>query len=215
MALPSTQRDLAELMNQLGRVPLQRIRLHPPPGTATERDVIETERRENRLCELVDGVLVEKAVGFIESVLAGAILAALREFVVARNLGHVTGADGTMRLAPGLVRIPDAAFISWSHFPGGRLTDEPIPSLAPDLAVEVLSQTNSPEEMQRKRQDYFRAGTTLVWIVDPRQRTVSVFTSPDEFHIVPADQTLDGGTVLPGFSLDLSQVFAELDRQAK
>ena len=61
---------LADLRKRLGDVPLERIRYKPAPGMATEKDVLEVETRENRLCELVDGTLVEKAVGFEESRLA-------------------------------------------------------------------------------------------------------------------------------------------------
>jgi Uma2 family endonuclease len=118
-----------------------------------------------------------------------------------------------MRLAPGLVRIPEVSFISWDRFPNRRLPDEPIPDLAPDLAVEVLSPSNTREEMRRKLHDYFTAGSRLVWFVDPAARTVTVYTSPDQSMVLRPDQTLDGGPVLPGFSLPLSQLFAELDPQ--
>lgn len=113
--------------------PPERVRFHPSPGTATASDVVDVERRENRLCELVDGVLVEKVMGCLESLLAGALLAAIRSFVVPRNLGLVSGADGMVQIFPGLVRIPDVAFVSWGRIPDGRVPREPIPSLTPAL----------------------------------------------------------------------------------
>ena len=73
----------------------------------------------------------------------------------------------SLRLFPGLVRIPDIAFVSWARIPGGRMPKEPIPDLVPDLAVEVLSPSNTPREMALKRRHYFEAGVRLVWIVDP------------------------------------------------
>src|SRR5207302_308329 len=82
--------------------------------------------------------------------------------------------------------------------------DEPIPELAPDLAVEVLSESNTRAEMDRKRQEYFRAGTRLVWEVDPRTRTVAVYNSADNPVTLRAADVLDGGSVVPGFSLPLS-----------
>jgi Uma2 family endonuclease len=214
MATITTQETLADLVAELGGIPLNRIRLRPPPGTATEHDVLDMEARKNRLCELVDGVLVEKTMGYLESLLAGAILAHLRAFVLPKNLGSVSGADGMMRLFPGLVRMPDVAYASWSRFPGGRLPNDPIPDLAPDLAVEVLSRSNTPAEMERKRREYFEAGVTVVWMVEPRQRTVSVFSSPEESVDFTEEDTLDGGDVLPGFQLKLRDLFAELDRHA-
>ena len=65
--------------------------------------------------------------GLRESLLAGVLLALLRAFVIPRNLGLVTGADGMLRLFPGLVRAPDVAFISWDHIPGGRVPEEADP----------------------------------------------------------------------------------------
>ena len=207
-------KTMAEVLDELGGIPLDRILFHPAPGTATEQDVVELARRENRLCELVDGVLVEKAMGYEESIVAGAILSFLRAFVIPRNLGQVSGADGMMRLFAGLVRIPDVAFASWSRFPNGKLTGEAIPDLAPDLAVEVLSSTNTAGEMKRKCREYFAAGTRLVWLVDPATRTISVFSSPENHSVLTASDTLDGDPVLPGFSLAVLDLFADLDRQS-
>src|SRR5438046_1438132 len=75
---PPNHRTIADLLEQLGDIPAERVRFQPCPGTATERDVIDVHDRENRLCELVDGTLVEKVMGFDESIfavhLAGALL---------------------------------------------------------------------------------------------------------------------------------------------
>jgi Uma2 family endonuclease len=210
-APPVVPETLAELVEQLGGIPLERILLRPYPGTATEKDVLEMERRENRLCELVDGVLVEKAMGFRESLLAIALAGFLRAFVRPRKLGVVAGADGTLRLAAGLVRIPDVSFVSWDRLPGRRVPSKPIPRLAPNLAVEVLSEGNTKKEMKRKVGEYFEAGVVLVWLVQPKDRTVTVYTAVDQFVVLDEKQTLEGGPVLPGFSLPLAELFAEMD----
>jgi Uma2 family endonuclease len=133
----------------------------------------------------------------------------LSEFAQHHDLGIVVGANGMMRLAPGLVRIPDVAFVSWNRLPNREVPREPIPDLAPDLAVEVLSKGNTPTEMDRKLHDYFQADVRLVWYVDPPNRSVRVFRSVDESWIVAEDETLDGGDVLPGFQLKLSDLFRE------
>jgi Uma2 family endonuclease len=206
-------KTLADLVKRLGDVPLDRIRFHPSPGTATVQDVIDIQEREGRLCELVEGALLEKAVGYVESQLAFFLGSLLNAFVIPRNLGIVTGPDGTVELAADLVRIPDVAFTNWDRMPGRRRPDAPVPRLAPNLAVEVLSRSNTPGEMAVKRQEYFRAGVEVVWEVDPRARTVVVYTSPTASTTLTAADTLDGGTVLPGFTLPLQQLFAELDRQ--
>jgi hypothetical protein len=112
---------LADLLEQLGDIAPARVRFRPAPGTATEQDVLAIHDHEDRLYELVDRVLVEKAMGFRESLLAGMLIEILRGFVRARNLGLVTAPDGMMRLAAGLVRIPDVAFIAWDRFPNRRV----------------------------------------------------------------------------------------------
>jgi Uma2 family endonuclease len=201
---------LADLLEQLGDIPAHRVLWKPAPGTATEADVIEIRRRENRLCELVDGVLVEKTMGLEESGYAVLLAYYLVEFLMRNKLGRVYGADGTVRLFPGLVRIPDVAFVSWERFPEGRLA--PVPDLAPDLVVEILSKGNTKREMDRKLREYFAAGVRLVWYVDPRKGTARVYTSPTRSTLLRRDDTLDGGDVLPGFALRLATWFDEAGR---
>ena len=202
---------LADLLTCLGDMPPSRVRLHPPPGTATERDVLDIQAREGRLCELVDSVLVEKGIGWRESYLAGVLIEILRRFVRPCNLGLVTAPDGMMRLAPGLVRLPDVAFISWERIPNRRIPEVPLPDLVPDLAVEILSASNTPAEMARKRREYFAAGVRLVWQVHPETHTVEVYTAPEQATLLAGVDVIEGGTVLPGFALPVHTLFAELD----
>jgi Uma2 family endonuclease len=202
---------LADLLDRLGGISAERVRYYPLPGTATDQDVIDIEQRENRLCELVDGVLVEKPMGYRESFLAGIILTLLNNFVMPRKLGIVTGSDGMIRLFPGLIRIPDVAFVSAAHLPGGRLPKEAIPTLSPDLAVEVLSKSNTRREMQRKLREYFASGTRLAWFVDLADRTVSVYRDPENCTVLHEDSVLHGEDVLPGFTMDLKSLFANLE----
>lgn len=207
-----TPYTIADLIERLGNIPLSRVLMDPSPGNATEADLLEAERRYDRLYELVDGTLVEKAVGFHESLLAAVLIGILRQFVVPRNLGVVTGPDGMVRLFPGLVRGPDVAYASWDRFPGRKLPKEAIPNLAPDLAIEVLSKSNTRAEMKRKRGEYFAAGVPMVWEVDRKRRTVSVYTPDGAVTVLKDSQRLEGGDILPGFVLELSDLFAELDR---
>ena len=206
---PPEIKTLADLRQRLGRIPLDRIWFHPAPGTATEKDVIEAEQRENRLCELVDGTLVEKAVGFEEARLAIELAYLIKCYLDENDLGICVGADGMMRIASGLVRIPDLSFVTWDRLPGRESPQEPIPDLAPNLAVEVLSEGNTKAEMARKVREYFEAGVMLVWLIDPKKRTARVFSTVEKSTVVRADQALDGGDVLPGFVVRLSDL---LDR---
>lgn len=209
---PPTFDTVAELLAHLGDIPPERVRLRPAPGTATEEDVIQMEFQENRLFELVDGILVEKAMGFYESLLTVQFITILVNFVKQHRLGIVAGADGTIKLAPGLVRIPDISFISWDRLPDRKVPKEPIPHLTIDLAVEILSKSNTRKEMDRKCLEYFEAGARLVWYIDPKPRTARVYHAPDQFTELTEDQSLDGGDVLPGFSVSLRELFDQVER---
>jgi Uma2 family endonuclease len=196
-----------DLVHRFGPIPLARVRHCPAPGTATDDDVVRIHDAEDRLYELVDGTLLEKTVGTYESFLAMTIGAMLRNFVVDKELGIVLGADGMLRLAPGLVRIPDVCFISWERLPGREIPRTPIADLVPDLAVEVISAGNTREEMNRKLGEYFAAGTRLVWYVYPTTKEVHVFTSPEQSQVLSLEQSLSGDDVLPGFALPISSIF--------
>src|SRR4051812_41525064 len=106
---------VADLLERLGGIPGDRVRLDPLPGKATEKDVLRVQKQEDRLYELVDGTLVEKAMGVLESSLALILGKLLGLFLDRHDLGFLTGADGTFGLMPGLVRIPDLAFTAWSR----------------------------------------------------------------------------------------------------
>src|SRR5438093_3280835 len=91
----------AELVQRLGNIPLKRIRFTPPPGTATERDLLAALRRSDRLYELVDGTLVEKVMGLPESMLAGQVLTEINVYARQHDLGIAAGEAGTVRLLKG------------------------------------------------------------------------------------------------------------------
>jgi Uma2 family endonuclease len=207
---------LADLVKHLGDIPLDRIRVRPAPGTATEADVVRAlEAPRKRLCELIDGVLVEKAEGTLEALLAGVIVQEMWNFVEPKDLGVVVPADGPLRLWLGLVRIPDVSFVSWERVPGGEFPDTPIAALVPNLAVEVLSKKNTAREMERKLGEYFQAGVSLVWIIDPKTQSARAYSSPSHFRRLGKDQALDGGKVLPGFSFPLKDLFARTKRRQR
>jgi Uma2 family endonuclease len=206
---------LADLQRWLGDIPAKRIRLRPLPGTATEDDVVHCKSRFNCLCELVDGVLVEKTMGFFESRLAIVLAYFLERYLEKHDLGIVLGEGGLMQPQAGTVRAPDVSFFSWDHFWDRLLPSGAILRMAPDLAVEVLSPSNTKKEMLRKRQENFAGGTRLVWEIDPKTRTVRVYTSPTKFTLLRENQSLDGGDVLPGFKLSIRTLFARAGRRQK
>jgi Uma2 family endonuclease len=197
---------LADLQDYLDGIPAHRIRLRPWPGTATVQDVAQMDDHHDRLCELIDGVLVEKATGFEESWIAANLLFFLGQFLQQYPLGIVTGADGLIQLLPHQVRIPDVAYFAWERFPNRRLPREAVPRIVPDLAVEVLSASNTPNEMRRKRREYFQAGVRLVWYIDPGSRTVTVYHNDEDSVELDENQMLTGEAILPGFEVSVRQL---------
>src|SRR5437016_7814295 len=108
---------LADVVDHLDGIDPRRIRLNPTPGTATEKDLLRILDRENRPCELIDGTLVEKPMGFEEAIIAGLIITDINVFLSVHDLGVAAGEGGTLKLMRGLVRIPDVSFVSWTQFP--------------------------------------------------------------------------------------------------
>ena len=212
-ATKNPHQTIQDLLDRLGNVPPSRVRMQPHPGTATEKDVVFVQDHENRTCELIDGTLVEKGMGFGESVVAAILIAVLEPFVRSRGLGVVSGPDGAMKFKLGLVRAPDVAFISRARLRRKKVADTPIPGVIPDLAIEIISKSNTRGEMERKRREYFAAGVKLVWMIDRRARRATVYTSAEDASVVSESGELDGGDVLPEFVLSLKWLFAEIDKQ--
>ena len=206
---------VADLIERLGGIPASRILLHPAPGTATEKDVIEAEARTDRLCELWDGVLVDKPIGYFESRLAAILIHFIESYLEQNDIGFVLAPDAMLRVLPNQVRLPDVSYFSWEHFPNRILPPGAILDRVPDLAVEIVSPTNTAEEMKRKRREYFRGGAKLVWEVDPPAPTVAVYSGPKKHITLTENDTLDGGTVLPGFELPVKRWFARAGRRGK
>jgi Uma2 family endonuclease len=201
--------NVAQLLRRLGNIPAFRVRLQPPIGTATEKDLVRynESKLKTAICELVEGTLVEKAMGWNESEIAGLIIHAILSFTRPRKLGKVLAPDGMQRVVPGLVRIPDV-----SYFARGKLTRSqhgatPVAPLVGDLVVEVVSKSNTKAEIARKLNEYFAAGSRLAWVVEPKPQTVRVHTAPAEYVVLGLDDWLDGGSVLPGFRLAVRELF--------
>jgi len=194
--------NVADLLKRLA-VPAERIRLDPRPGHATEDDVIK-----NDTCELIDGTLVEKAMGYYESRLAAALIYFLESYFDSNPNWFLLGEAGLIRVTQDQVRVPDVSVYSWDRFPGRKLPPGQILDMVPDLPVEILSPTNTKAEMARKRREYFAGGAKLVWEADPATRSVEVFTAADVSTMLNENGTLDGGTVLPGFTLSIRVWYA-------
>ena len=108
-------------------------------------------------------------------------------------------------------RRPDVAFVTSQRWPRTRPIPHPddVWEMVPDLAVEIVSPSDKAEDLLGKILEYFRAGVRLVWVVYPELSYVQVYESPTLIRGLLRTDTLDGGTVLPGFSLPLASLFPE------
>jgi Uma2 family endonuclease len=130
------------------------------------------------------------------------------QFVRATGLGLVFGADTGFKIAsnPDTVRAPDFAFVRRERIPEGGIPRGFWPG-APDLAVEVISPSDTYSEVEEKVNDWLSAGTRMVLVLNPRTHTVTAYTSPTDVVRLTASDTLSGGEVLPGFTCRVSELF--------
>lgn len=203
---------VGDLLAALGGIPAERVRLDPPPGTATERDLLRAIAETGRLMELFDGTLVEKPMGSPEAFVAAELGRVLGNYAIEHDLGYVTGADDLIRVLPNQVRGPDVTFTSWLKRPDKTVPRKPISITIPDLAVEVLSPGNTTGEIARKINEYFRGGVRLVWVIDPRAETAEAYAASGASTAIDPSGSLDGGDVLPGFRLPLAKLFEKLEK---
>jgi Uma2 family endonuclease len=159
--------------------------------------------------ELVRGELRKMAPpGEEHGIITVEITLSLGNHVKARHLGKVYAAETGFKLAsgPDTVRAPDVAFVSRE----GLEQQPPTKGYrqgAPDLAVEVLSPGDRYGEVEEKVFDWLDAGTKMVLVVNPDKRTVTVYRSRREIHVLTEDDAVSGADVVPGWSLPLRELF--------
>jgi Uma2 family endonuclease len=198
---------LADVLERLGGIPADRVLLHPTPGTATEADLLRLPHDIQKLCELVDGTLVRKPMGAPESAMAMWLVAMLGQIPGIWRTAVLLGPDGHTRYFRGHVRMPDVAVIYRNRLPDGKLPPDAICNYPPDLAVEVLSKSNTRREIEKKLETFFESGVRLAWVANPRKRTVRVHRSAADFRELKDGDTLSGEDVLPGFTLSVTEWF--------
>lgn len=166
----------------------------------------------DQLFEVVNGKTVEKPpMGVYPTWIAVILTRHLGNFADAHELGRAV-CEMLFDLNPPdqPQRRPDVAFVSYEHWPKRRK----VPStnawgVVPDLAVEVVSPTNTAESVLSKVLEYFEAGVRLVWVIYPNQHLVQVYESPTLIRVLRHGDQLDGGPILPGFQLSLATLFED------
>lgn len=161
--------------------------------------------------ELVNGEIREMApAGGVHGDVMLRIGRQLADHVDRHGGGKVLAGDVGFVLAlphdPERVRAPDVAFVSIARLPEGQLPEGFLRG-APDLAVEVLSPSDDPVDVQQKVRDWLDAGARLVWVLAPRVRTTTVYRADGSARLLREGDHLDGEDVLPGLLISLAEVF--------
>ncbi len=172
-------------------------------------EIAQKPENENKRLELVKGVIYQIASSNKrKTIIAARLASSLLPFVDEHDLGYVSGADGGFELSDDEVRQPDVAFIAKDRAAGLEGTTFPT---APDLAVEVISPSESPRKVFDKVRAYLLAGTKLVWTAYPDDEIVDASRMGENGSVIVdtfgIDDTLDGGLVLPGFKLPVRKIF--------
>jgi Uma2 family endonuclease len=164
------------------------------------------------LYEVVNGQHVElPPMGAFESSLASELHAFVHQCAKSKGLGRaVMEVLFLLSASAGLRRRPDVAFVSYERWPRRRrVPRQEAWDVVPELAVEVVSATNTAEEILAKVREYFQAGSKRVWVVYPAEEQVYVYQSPTQNRILARGDDLDGEDILPGFRLPLAELFEE------
>lgn len=159
--------------------------------------------------ELQGGMLVSEPLpGSRHGRVALQMGALLNAHVRRKRLGVVFGNDSGFILSrtPDTVRGPDVSFVSRARYEASKDLVGAFPG-APDLAVEVLSPSNTPAAIHAKVGDYLAAGTRLVWVIDPASETVAVYRSLLSPRILSEGDVLEGEDAVPGFRAEVSELF--------
>lgn len=202
-------RPTVELSSPIPPTPARLVVRKPPGKKWTAADLLALAGDGNRY-ELVGGELMMMApTGPKHGKFAARLVLAIGNHVEAHDLGQVYTAEPGFQLQadPLTIRAPDVAFVQRSRIPEG----EPAGfwPLVPDLVVEIISPSETARDVHEKVKDYLRAGTRLIWLVYPDDKTVMEYRAPDQARVLMADDDLESGDVLPGFRYPLKQLFRE------
>ena len=167
------------------------------------------------LYEVVDGLRVEvPAMGTRENYLASLLVTMLTNHVRPKQLGFAV-MENLFNLGPDTPqRRPDVAFVSKNRWPKREVPSVNAWPVVPDLAVEIVSHSNTAWEIAGKVDEYLRAGVIAVWVIYPELKQVYVHESSSSVRVVGMDGHLEGGQFLPGLSIPIASLFEELTADA-
>ncbi|ODS30021.1 MAG: hypothetical protein SCARUB_04876 [Candidatus Scalindua rubra] len=175
----------------------------------TEESLMSLPDNGNKY-ELVKGKLKMNPAGFEHESIGLRLGGALERFVRENKLGIVCGSSAGYWMKSGNFRSPDVSFVGKDRLKGFKRLPKGFLKGAPNLAVEILSPSDTVEELHEKVVEYFDNGSQLVWVVNPEEQIVLVYHSQQPEKLLRKGDNLDGENIVSGFSLPVSDLFTEL-----
>jgi Uma2 family endonuclease len=185
-----------------------------PPAKVWTEEEIQALPEDGYIHEIVDGELVMSPKNnFEHEGICTRLLVALDKFNRKHRLGVIRGSSAGYWMHNRNCRAPDISFIPKARLDalGFKPNSRRFFPGAPDLAIEILSPSNTSAEMDERLKDFFASGAQLVWIINPQDESVEVCHSPTQRQLVGPGATLDGGPLLPGFEFPIADLFKEWD----
>lgn len=165
--------------------------------------------------ELVDGELVDMDGKPVHGAITGEIYLLLRGHVGRNNLRFDVGVNTGFQMDPFTLRFPDVHVTSWERMDEYDEDAPGWPGFAPNVAIEVVSASNTPRELDRKTSEYFANGTLAMWIADPGPRSVTIRRPGESDQVFGPEDVVDGSPEIPGFACAVADVFSVLDRSRR
>lgn len=168
----------------------------------------------DELYEIVDGQhVIVTPMGPEEGVIGSSLIGHIGHSQLRHRTGWaVVEMLFLLRDEPRLARRPDVAFVPFDRWPHPRVPQTESWAVTPALAVEIVSRSNTVDEIQGKIHEYFAYGAIAVWVIHPRQKEVHVYQNPKAIRVLDEYDTLDGGELLPGFQLPVAKLFEGLEK---
>jgi Uma2 family endonuclease len=173
-------------------------------------DDLCTLEHDGYKCELVDGELVMSPANLEHEYIGARLTERLSQHVRKNGLGFVFTSSAGFVLGQNL-RSPDVSFVSKERLGGAKRPPKKFGNFAPDLAVEILSPSDSLRRLGDKLGEYFESGTRLIWVIDPDAGTVTVYRSLTHVRVLTVSDNLDGGEVIPGFQMSVKELFDNVE----
>lgn len=176
----------------------------------TEESLMSLPDNGNKY-EIVKGKLKMNPAGFEHESIGARLISALEKFVRENKLGIVCGSSAGYWMKSGNFRSPDVSFVGKERLKGFKRPPKGFFKGAPDLAVEILSPSDTVEGLHEKIVEYFNNGSHLVWVINPEEQIVLIYHTQQPEKLLRKEDNLYGEDIVPGFSLSVSDLFAELD----